>query len=184
VKSGTLRKEDISLDGGIISFDQQFLFGLGMQLLNTLILFAGLSFLLFKPVREFMEKRSERIRLQIEQAKSEEQRVLEMKKEYENKLTNIKEESDAILREARKKAQEQESQIIEEARKEADSIKNRVLTDIEREKVKVKDEMKKEMVEIASLMAGKLIASSIDEQKHSELIDEVISQMGDVSWHN
>lgn len=172
------------MDGGIISFDQQFLFGLGLQLLNTLILFSGLTYLLFKPVRGFMEKRSERIKLQMEQAKSEEQRVIEMKNEYESKLGHIKEESDEILRDARKKAQEKESQIIEEARKEANSIKNRALTDIEREKAKIKDEMKKEMVEVASLMAGKFVASSIDDQKHNELIDEVISQMGDVSWHN
>ncbi|WP_058486018.1 F0F1 ATP synthase subunit B [Defluviitalea phaphyphila] len=172
------------MDGGIISFDSQLLFSLGMQLLNTAILFAGLSYLLFKPVREFMEKRTQKIKSQIDEVKAEEKRVLEMKNEYESKLENVEEEANQILKEARRKALEKEQEIVEQAKEEANVIKDRALTDIEREKAKMQDEIKKEMIDIASLVASKLVASSIDDKKHNELIDEVIDQMGDVTWNN
>lgn len=131
-----------------------------------------------------MQKRAERIQSQLEQAKAEEENALKLKAEYESKLQDIQKEADAILKEAREKALKQESSIIEQARKESETIRNRALADIEREKAKVTDEMKKEIIEVASLMAGKFIASSIDSEKHNDLINEIIEQMGDVSWHN
>jgi len=172
------------LGGSLLSFDKQFLFSLGVQLINTLILFFVLTKLLFKPVSNFMQKRAERIQSQLEQAKAEEENALKLKAEYESKLQDIKKEADAILKEAREKALKQESSIIEQARQESETIRNRALADIEREKAKVTDEMKKEIIEVASLMAGKFIASSIDSEKHNDLINEIIEQMGDVSWHN
>lgn len=172
------------MGGSLLSFDKQFLFSLGFQLINTLILFFILAKLLFNPLRSFMQKRTERIQNQLEQAKAEEERALKLKNEYESKLKEIKQEADAILKEAREKALQKENSIIEQARQESETIRNRALTDIEREKAKVKDEMKKEMIEVASLMAGKFVASSIDSEKHHDLIDEVIAQMGDVSWDN
>ncbi|KAE9635627.1 F0F1 ATP synthase subunit B [Defluviitalea raffinosedens] len=178
------RKEDLLLGGSLLSFDKQFLFSLGFQLINTLILFFILAKLLFKPLRNFMQKRTERIQSQLEQAKAEEEKALKLKAEYESKLQDIKKEADAILKEAREKALKQESSIIEQARQESETIRNRALADIEREKAKVTDEMKREIIEVASLMAGKFIASSIDSEKHNDLINEVIEQMGDVSWHN
>jgi len=131
-----------------------------------------------------MQKRAERIQSQLEQAKAEEENALKLKAEYESKLQDIQKEADAILKEAREKALKQESSIIEQARQESETIRNRALADIEREKAKVTDEMKKEIIEVASLMAGKFIASSIDSEKHNDLINEIIEQMGDVSWHN
>lgn len=172
------------MGGSLLSFDKQFLFSLGVQLINTLILFFVLTKLLFKPVSNFMQKRAERIQSQLEQAKAEEENALKLKAEYESKLQDIQKEADAILKEAREKALKQESSIIEQARKESETIRNRALADIEREKAKVTDEMKKEIIEVASLMAGKFIASSIDSEKHNDLINEIIEQMGDVSWHN
>jgi F-type H+-transporting ATPase subunit b len=172
------------LGGSLLSFDKQFLFSLIIQLINTLILFFVLGKLLFKPLTNFMEKRSERIKEQIDFAKSEEEKALKLKEEYEAKLQKIQEEADAILKEAREKALRKEDSIIEEARKESEIIRNRALADIEREKAKVQDEMKKEIIEIASLIAEKFVAESIDEQKQKALIDEAISKMGDVSWNN
>ena len=131
------------MGGSLLSFDKQFLFSLIIQLINTLILFFVLGKLLFKPLTNFMEKRSERIKEQIDFAKSEEEKALKLKEEYEAKLQKIQEEADAILKEAREKALRKEDSIIEEARKESEIIRNRALADIEREKAKVQDEMKK-----------------------------------------
>jgi F-type H+-transporting ATPase subunit b len=170
------------LDGSLLSFDKQFLFSLAVQLINTLILFFFLGKLLFKPLTEFMDKRSEKIKGQIDFARAEEEKALKLKEEYEAKLQKIQEEADAIIKEAREKALKKENSIIEEARKESEMIRKRALAEIEREKAKAQDEMKKEIIEIASLIAEKFIAASIDEEKQKALIDEAISKMGDVSW--
>ena len=50
------------------------------------------------------------------------------------------------------------------------------------EKKKVKDEVKTEMIAIASMMAGKLIAEAVDAKKQEALIKETLREMGDQTW--
>ena len=47
---------------------------------------------------------------------------------------------------------------------------------------KALDEMKQEMVSIASLMAGKVVAASIDTKIQESLIDEPLKEMGESTW--
>ena len=42
--------------------------------------------------------------------------------------------------------------------------------------------MKQEIVSIASLMAGKVVASSIDVKVQDSLIDETLKEMGESTW--
>ena len=42
--------------------------------------------------------------------------------------------------------------------------------------------MKKEIVSVATAMAGKVAAASIDEAKQQELIDETLKEMGEDTW--
>ena len=44
------------------------------------------------------------------------------------------------------------------------------------------DDIKKEMISIASLMAGKVVSASIDTTVQNQLIDETLKEMGDKTW--
>lgn len=44
--------------------------------------------------------------------------------------------------------------------------------------------MKQEMVQVASAMAGRFVAASIDEKKQAQLIDETLKEMGDETWQS
>ena len=87
-----------------------------------------------------------------------------------------------ILGEARNRASLREQEIIAEAKAEAETLKNRAMVDIQREQEKAKDEIKKQIIEVSSIMAGKFIAETIDQKKQEKLVDEVISDLGDVKW--
>ena len=106
----------------------------------------------------------------------------ELKAEYESKLKEVNKEADAILAEARKKAMVKEADILEEARAEAARIIERANRQIELDRKKALDEMKQEMVSIASLMAGKVVAASIDTKIQESLIDETLKEMGESTW--
>ena len=103
---------------------------------------------------------------------------------YDEKIKNVQKETDEILSEARKKALKKESVMLEEAREEAAQIVARANREVELEKSKVKDEMKQEIVHVASAMAGKFVAASMDEDKQAQLIDETLKEMGDETWQN
>ena len=120
-------------------------------------------------------------RLVFPQNKAE---AIAFKAEYDEKLKNAEKEVDGILSEGRKKALKRENEIVDEAKAEAVRILERADREIELEKSKMKDEVKKEMVAVASVMAGKIIAASIDTDKQAQLIDEALNEMGDDTWRS
>ena len=54
----------------------------------------------------------------------------------------------------------------------------------ELEKKKAADEVKTEMISIAALMAGKVVAASIDTTVQNQLIEETLKEMGEGTWLN
>ena len=50
------------------------------------------------------------------------------------------------------------------------------------EKQKMADDVKKEIVSVAALMAGKVVASSMDVTIQDSLIDETLKEIGDSTW--
>ena len=113
-----------------------------LHLFNTAILFAGLYFLLYKPVQKFMQKREEQYKamdeaaaqklaeaekeealyqekLQTLEAEIEEKRqqqTAEMDQERENRMAEALAEAEKILDKARANAAEERSQILESVR--------------------------------------------------------------------
>ena len=152
----------------IFGLDPQLLVDSAITILAMFFVFLLLSYLLFNPARNLMEKRQEGIREQMETAAREKQDAIQFKAEYDEKIKNVQKETDEILSEARKKALKKESVMLEEAREEAAQIVARANREVELEKSKVKDEMKQEIINVATAMAGKIVASSLDESKQSQ----------------
>ncbi len=168
----------------LIGFDPQLLHDAVLTGINIFILFFALSYLLFNPARAFLEKRRQKIADELNQAAQDQKDAAEMKAEYEAKLKAVNKEADAILEEARRKAKRREAEIIDEARAEAARIVERAGKEIELERKKALDEMKQEVVSIASLMAGKVVAASIDTKVQDALIEETLKEMGEDTWQS
>ena len=166
----------------IIGFDWQLLHDAVLTGINIFILFFALSYLLFNPARAFFEKRRQKIAGDLAEAADNKKTAQELKAEYESKLKEINKEADMILAEARKKAMIKETHILDEARAEAARIIERANRQVELERKKALDDMKQEIVSIASLMAGKVVASSIDVKVQDSLIDETLKEMGESTW--
>ncbi len=168
----------------IIGFDWQLLHDAVLTGINIFILFFALSYLLFNPARAFLEKLRQKIAGDLAEAADNKKTAQELKAEYESKLKEINKEADMILAEARKKAMIKETDILDEARAEAARIIERANRQVELERKKALDDMKQEIVSIASLMAGKVVASSIDVKVQDSLIDETLKEMGESTWQS
>lgn len=172
------------MDSYILTLDAQLLYEVVIQLISTGILCLILSKLLYKPVTNFLQKRRERIENNINEANSKLADAENLKAEYEIKLREIEKEKATILEEARSRAKQNEAQIIEEARKEAEAIKNRAMLDIQREQDKAKEEVRLQIIEVSSLIAGKFISEKINEAEQNKLVDQVIADLEEVKWQS
>ncbi len=168
----------------IIGFDPQLLSEMFFTAINIFVLFFGLSYLLFNPVRSILEKRRKKVAEELRSAAEDQKTAAELKAEYEAKLKDVSKEADAILEEARRKGKASEAQIIEEAKLEAARIIDRGSREVELERRKALDDMKQEIVTIASLMAAKVVSASIDVSVQDSLIEETLKEMGESTWQS
>ena len=74
------------------------------------------------------------------------------------------------------------SKNINVTKEEAAKIVDRAKVEAELEKKKMADEVKREMVAVASVMAAKIVAANIDANAQHELIEETLKEIGDSTW--
>ena len=153
-----------------------------LTLLAVIALFFCLSYFLFNPAREMLRKRSEKIQGELEDAKNNQEAAEALKLEYESKLKDINKEAEAILSEARKKAMDNEAKIVAKAKEDAASIIDRAHVEAELEKQKITDDVKKEMISVASVLAQKAVGESMDHAIQDRLVDETLKEIGDGTW--
>lgn len=166
----------------LFDLDWQLLADSCLTIIAVFVLFLALSYFLFNPARKLLNSRKEKIQGELETAREDMESARSLKAEYESKLQEINKEAESILSDARKRALNNENQIIAQAKEEAAAILERARTEAELEKQKMSDDIKKEMISIASLMAGKVVSASIDTTVQNQLIDETLKEMGDKTW--
>ena len=168
----------------LLGFDWQMINDAVITGISVFVLFFALSYLLFNPVRQFLAKRQELIANDLDTAKTSKENARALQAEYEAKLRDINREAEEILEDARKRAKKRETEIVEEAKMEASRIIERANYEIVLEKKKALDEMKQEMISVASLMAGKAVAASINTQIQDSLVEETLKEIGEDTWQS
>lgn len=168
----------------LFNLDAQLLHDTALMAMAVFFLFLIMSKLLFNPVRKMLEDRRQRIAGDIEAAESDKKDAAALKAEYEAKLKDIDKEAEQILAEARQKAQKNAARIEGDAKEEAARIIQRANEEAELSKKRVMDEVKQEMITVASMMAAKVVAANINATVQDALVEETLKEMGDSTWQS
>jgi F-type H+-transporting ATPase subunit b len=166
----------------LFNLDPQLLHDAVLLAIAIFVMFGLLSYLLFNPARDFLKKREERVKDNIDSAEKAKSDADQLRAQYEAKLRNIQKEEDEILSAARKKALENEAKIVDNARAEAARIIDRANKEAELAMKKAEDEVKKEIISVASLMAEKIVGEQINPTIQDSLIDDTLKEIGDQTW--
>jgi F-type H+-transporting ATPase subunit b len=168
----------------LFNLDPQLIHDTVLLMISVLVMFTFLSYLLFNPARDFLKKRQEKIKNDIDTAQKDKEAAAELKADYDGRIREIDKEAEAILSEARQKALQNEAKIIEEAKEEAARIIERANRQAEQERKAAADDMKKEMIQVASLMARKIVAQTVNTQIQDSLVEETLKEIGDETWRS
>ena len=152
----------------LFNLDAQLLFDSALLAISIFVLFLLLSYLLFNPARKLLKDRQDRINNDITSAEADKEAAKALKAEYE----------------ARQKAIRNQAKIVDEAKEEASRIIKRAQSEAELEKKHAMDDVKQEMIQIASMMAAKVVSASIDTQIQDTLVDETLKEMGESTWQS
>lgn len=159
-------------------------FELIAQWVNTLIMFLIMKKLLFKPVTAFMENRKQEVSGAFTEAEEATAKANQMRKEYELKIEEAKEEAREIIKDANIKAQNNAEEIIKQAHEEAKRLSEKAQVEIARDRQKVLNELKDEISGMAVMAASKIIQKDIDKTQHEKLINDFIQEVGEAKWQN
>ena len=168
----------------LFNLDPQLLHDAVLLPIAVFVMFLFLSYMLFNPAREMLKKRQDKVKNDIDSAEKSREDAAKLKEEYENRLREIHKEEDAILSAARQKALENETKIIDQAKAEAANIIERANHQAELEMKKAQDEIKKEIITVASMVAGKAVSEKLDIEIQDSLIDDTLKEIGEKTWQS
>jgi len=171
-------------EGRVFGLDQQALITIGIQLFNAALLAAVLSYVLYKPVRKFLRNRAERISAQLGRAEGETAKAGELKAQYEQKLEDIEEERAAILEEAHRLAAEKSRKMLADAQSDAADTRDRALADIQAERKRAQEEIRLQIIEVASIMAEKYVTQAMDADTQDKLFAETLAELEGAAWQD
>lgn len=131
-----------------------------LHLLNFVVLFGILYFLLYKPVKEFMDSRTEYYKSLDDEAKKNLESSEKAKAEYQNKLDDIEGEIIAKKEKARKELEKASATHKKQAEAEASKIIADARKSAERERVKMLKEVQNEISDMVTDATEKLVVNA------------------------
>lgn len=171
-------------EGSVFSLDQQTLVSIGIQLFNAGLLAVALTYLLYKPVRNFLRARTDRIKTQLQSAQDDRAKAEELKARYEQRFKEIERERDEILESAHKLAAVRGEQMLAKAQKEAEAMLSRAAGETRVERERASEEIRLHIIDVASLMAEKIVARTMDEETLDRLFTETMAELEGAVWQD
>lgn len=147
------------------------------QIINFVAMVVILQRLLYKPVLNMLQKRTERIEESIKEADQVKEQLASAKKDYDEEMSRARQEAAQVVAQAQERARAQESEILAQARQEADRIRADAREQVERERDQMMGEVKNQIAELVTLTASRVLQAEVS-NKHDQLIAESLESLG------
>ena len=146
-----------------------------------LISFGILLWVLYKfalpPILETLETRERKIRESLDQAEQSRVTAEQKLKEYEARLQAAAKEAEALMSDAKQKAQRLLDENELRLRADSQRIKEEESQDIERERRKAVEDIKAQTADLAILVAEKVIGRSLSDDDHRRFAQEALAEV-------
>lgn len=147
------------------------------KLINFILLFGGLAYVLRKPLGKFLQERSDSLEKALEEAKQSHEEAAEKKNQVESRLGKLDEEMEKMQRDAEAAGQSFHQLAVEEAKQAADRLKQFTSQEIEMLTQDAIREIKEYTVALAADLAQQRIQGRMTEEFQSSLIDKSIERL-------
>lgn len=143
-----------------------FLFQLG----NFVLLFAGLTYLLHKPLLKLLDSRKKEIQEGLELTEEMRKKAAEAAEEQAALMAKARKEASDLLAEVRSQAKTLEDKLETEAAARAEAILKNAEEAILAEKAKMKEELKGELVGLVVQASATILGQESDKDKKGRAV--------------
>jgi len=148
-----------------------------LHVVNAVILLVALYFLLLKPVRRFMDARSEGIEERRRSVAAAEQEAEQRKLNAQGEIDAARKTAADTVAKSVVQAHEQAQKVLEDAHRDAAFIMKQANIDAESMRKKARDEMRDEVANLGLALASKLLQREVTQQDHDRLVDEFLKKV-------
>ena len=150
--------------------------GLTVQVINFVILLGLLYILAYKPILKVIDQRASKIKDSLDEAERLNEESAKAQEGIEELQNKARQESQAVLEEARLAAERYREEEKDKARKEAEDFLEKARRQIQNEKEASLDEVRGKFADLAVLAAEKVIEGTVDKKIHKEIIEKVLDE--------
>ena len=147
------------------------------QILNFLILVAILRALCYKPIVRMIKAREDKIAESLAKADSDVAEAESLKKDYQAQLAEAREKAQAIVDKAEKVAASNREASIQDTKREIEQMKKAAQAEIQRDRERAADQLKKEIVALSLLAAGKVVEKNMEASENEALVGDFIDKL-------
>ena len=153
--------------------------GIIAYIINFAILVILLRIFLYKPIKNMLAQRRQRIAESLDAADKAAQEAAQQRVEFEKELALARESSQEEARKAAEATEKMRQEILEAAKKEAEVIKAQARKDAEQEKEQIAVDLQKQAAELSLQMTRKVVGEGIDENTQRKLVDQFLADLGE-----
>lgn len=150
------------------------------QVVNFLILLFILKKFAYKPLLNMLDERKKSIEDAINNAETAKVEAEKLRKDYESRLAEAKQEAQDIIAKATKLGEEMKKDIVTNAQEEATKAIQRAQEEIAREKDQAIAALRNEVATLAVMAAGKVLGKAVSVEDHQKLVQDFVSEVGDL----
>jgi len=145
------------------------------QLVNFLILFIALYFLLWKRALKAFDERKQKIAQGLAEAEQAEGKLAEAEQQYARRVEEAEREGARLLAEAREEAAQARDAILSQARGDAQRVAAGAEEMVRLERQQMLGDLRDQVSALSIAAANKVIGEVLDEKRQRHLIDEFFS---------
>lgn len=149
-----------------------------VSVVNFLLILYLLNRFLWGPVTRVLAERAQKIREGLAAADESQRERERIRDETAALLAEARREAQAIAERTTKAAEDAAASIVAEARSESARLVQRAQADAERAQRQMLAELRGEIATIAVLAASRILGREVDEKAHRRLIDESLAEAG------
>lgn len=146
------------------------------QIVNFTILLGLLYLVAYRPVMRMLDERSRRVKESVEQTEQIKERAEQAEEEVRKRLEIAATEGQEIITRATLTGDETRKQAQQEAKQKAEALLDRAKSEIQRERNEAIDELRKALVNLTIMAAGKVIDRTLDKETHRHIIDKALEE--------
>jgi F-type H+-transporting ATPase subunit b len=148
-----------------------------LHVVNAAILLVALYFLLYKPVRRFMDRRTLGVKTQLQDVTDAQEKLKLEQKQAQDELEAARRQAADVVAKSVAQAQEQAQRILEDAHNDAETTLRHAKTEADFMRRSARNDMRDEVANLSVQLASKILQREVQQADHAKLVEEFLKKV-------